>query len=143
MARRVVDPHFHFWSKSEIYNANLDGIYALFPSYLSQEYLGDASGAVVGAVHVEAIVGQKDGGSVADPIAETRVVVRESSKLGFPSRVVVYVNLSKPDAAEVIEKHRQTAGGEMYACHRRSSSRLCKLVAVSGNPLQTSWLVSA
>ncbi len=111
--KRIVDPHFHFWSKDEFYNANLDGIYSLFPTYVASNYLGDSSGVnVVGAVHIEAVVGQKDGGSVVDPVAETRIVRRESEKLGFPVRAVVYVNLARADAADIISRHKEIAGGE-------------------------------
>jgi predicted TIM-barrel fold metal-dependent hydrolase len=114
MSQPIVDPHFHFWSKEEFYNANLDGIYATFPSYLSSEYLADiGSMKVVGAVHVEAVVGQKDGGSVVDPVAETRLVVRESAKVGFPVRIVVYVNLARSDASDVIAQHKQAAGTQL------------------------------
>lgn len=46
-----------------------------------------------------------------DPVAETRVVAREAAKLGFPVRAIAYVNLTRPDAAEVIAQHRSAAGG--------------------------------
>ena len=68
----------------------------------------------VGAVHVEAVVGQKDGGVVIDPIAETHIVVREASKLSFPVRAVAYVNLTRPDAAAVIREHSLAAPGDTY-----------------------------
>ena len=101
-------------SEEELFNDNIKGIYTTIPSYLSSDYSGDISAGsinVVGAVHVEAIVGQKDGGVVLDPIAETRIVVREAGKLGFPIRVVAYVNLARPDAAAVIAQHRVVAPG--------------------------------
>ena len=63
-------------------------------------------------MHVEAIVGQKDGGVVVDPVAETRVVAREAANLPFPVRAVVYVNLTRPNVAEVIAEHRLAAPGE-------------------------------
>ena len=49
---------------------------------------------------------------MVDPVAETRVVAREAANLPFPVRAVVYVNLTRPNVAEVIAEHRLAAPGE-------------------------------
>lgn len=163
MAGSIVDPHFHFWvsgvldqlvnfkssthpmsllrqSEAELFNDNIKGIYETIPTYLASEYAGDATSrgrGLVGAVHVEAVVGQKDGGVVVDPVAETRVVAREAANLPFPVRAVVYVNLTRPNVAEVIAEHRLAAPGERGKRARRGP-RVCTRIpcrrACGGHP---------
>ena len=56
-------------------------------------------------VHVQAALG------IQDPIEETRWLQAFSDRLGVPNGIVAYVDLSAPDARELIEGHARVPGG--------------------------------
>jgi predicted TIM-barrel fold metal-dependent hydrolase len=115
----VCDPHFHFWDHSALPNANLGDITKSIPAYTPSTYTEDAAAAglkIASAVHVEAIVGQSEGGVKLDPLAETRWVVEQlasAAAAGMASpktHLAPYVHLARADAAELIAGHRAAAG---------------------------------
>jgi predicted TIM-barrel fold metal-dependent hydrolase len=82
----------------------------VIPTYLPAHYDEDARSAVgfkfQAAVHVEAIVGQKPGGFVMDPVDETRWI--DSLEYQVPHTIVAYVHLARDDAGTIIEQHRES-----------------------------------
>lgn len=111
----ICDPHFHVWDNvSNPKNLNLgpiaDGPLGV---YLSSTYLAACSALpLYAAVHVETVVGQKEGGFVIDTLEETRFVLRDSAAFG-PTRacgVVGFVHLGREDAVEVLAGHLRAAG---------------------------------
>jgi predicted TIM-barrel fold metal-dependent hydrolase len=117
---RICDPHFHFWDHSVLPNVNLGDIVEKVPAYTPSLYAADMAAAglnVVSAVHVEAIVGQMEGGAKLDPVAETRWVVEHLTahkaavgEAAPNTHLVPYVHLARDDAAELIAQHRAAAG---------------------------------
>jgi predicted TIM-barrel fold metal-dependent hydrolase len=77
-----------------------------------KNYDADCAGVTVPCgVHVEATVGQCEGGAVLDPVAETRMVMQEVS--GRRINLVPFVHLAKSDVAAQIEAHKAVAGDRM------------------------------
>jgi predicted TIM-barrel fold metal-dependent hydrolase len=112
--RPVIDPHFHCWT-SKIPNANLGDITSAIPEYNPTTYSEDARTAkefdVQRLVHVEAIVGQKEGGVVLDTVGETRHVCGLDTA-GRQIHLVVYVNLTH-DVAKTLDEHAAIAGDRL------------------------------
>jgi len=109
----ITDPHFHVWDVATSPNPNLGGITSEFPTWTVSDYRKQAGELnVKGLVHVEAIVGQKQGGFVLDPVAETRAVASQASQLACGQKLVIvpFVHLGRDDAADVIAAHKKAAG---------------------------------
>lgn len=108
---RVVDPHFHLWDLStgnyphfEIPSEGFIGSNApIARSYLWEEFAAEGGGAVdlAGAVHVEAIP--------VDPLGETAYMQAVADRAGLPLGLVARADLTAPDIAEVLDRHRDAA----------------------------------
>lgn len=100
-------------------NPNLGGILDSIPHYKAADFAADAAtlpapARLVAAVHVETIVGQKDGGHKLDEIAETAFVAAQLSALaGVETRIVAYANLARADVATVLDGHAAVAGSQL------------------------------
>lgn len=128
-----VDCHVHWWDTKVYPNPNLvrragtwriithckphhamltwqGDIVATIPSYSASDYRADLSTAtryrVAGAVHVEAVVGQQDGGYELDPLAETEFVCKLATSTEAPPDVVIvpYVHLGRSNCSEMLHK---------------------------------------
>ena len=119
----VCDPHFHMWDLFERPNLNLGStaVHPL-PVYHADDYLRDmetlpAPLRLVAGVHVETIVGQKQGGTVLDTVGETRWVCSQlaetEDRLQFS--VVAYVNLAGDpvERERILQEHVEEAGGRL------------------------------
>ena len=109
---RIVDAHHHLWDPvtngSGIGYTWLRDIGAPKPfgdptpiqrDYLVTEYLAESEHEIAGSVHVQA-----DGG-LPDPVAETQWLDRVADEHGIPSAIVGFVDLTREDANETIERH--------------------------------------
>jgi predicted TIM-barrel fold metal-dependent hydrolase len=127
----IIDPHFHFWDTVSSPNPNLGGIVAVYPQYLGKTYKDDIGKLnFVGAVHVEAIVGQVEGGYVLDTVAATKFEVAQGKDTGLKVGIVPYVHLGREDAAQVIAQHKSVAGDafrgiRMILNYSKTDSGLC------------------
>ncbi|MEE2710514.1 MAG: amidohydrolase family protein [Gemmatimonadota bacterium] len=119
----MCDPHFHMWNLFERPNPNLGSTAGHpLPVYHADDYFRDmetlpAPLRLVAGVHVETIVGQKDGGTVLDTVGETRWVCSQLAETEerVPFSVVAYVNLVG-DLAErerILQEHVEEAGGRL------------------------------
>ena len=72
--------------------------------YWPDDFLGETRFAnVTGMVHVQAAVG------TADPVDETAWLERHAARVGIPSAIVAYVDLSGADARDQLERHAEHA----------------------------------
>lgn len=117
---RVADAHFHFWDNVARPNANLGDITAegAFPRYLAPDFVADwasvaGTATLAAAVHVETIVGQKEGGVVLDPVGETAWLGTQLPEMGVPSVIVAYAHLARPDVKAVLDAHEAAASGRL------------------------------
>ncbi len=112
----IVDCHHHLWDLSANYypwltdrvTARVCGEYsAIRRNYLLTDFRRDAADVnLVQSVHVEAVP------DPADPVRETRWLQRiadDPASDGFPHGIVAFCDLSRLDAADVLEAHRQSA----------------------------------
>jgi len=114
----ICDPHFHVWdNKVNPKNLNLgpiaDGPLGV---YLTKDIkVATASLPYVAGVHVETVVGQKEGGFIIDTVEETRFVRSDIAGFGScaPFGICAYVHLGREDAAKVIAQHL-VAGGARF-----------------------------
>lgn len=105
----VIDGHHHFWELGRFpYRwlapdagpARFGEKDAIRRNYLPQEYLSDMAAIdLVGSVHVQANSG------AADPVDETRWLEDVANQTGWPNAIIAEVDLSAPDAAELIARH--------------------------------------
>jgi hypothetical protein len=101
------------WDAKTTPNPNLGGIadtvLGVYTGATFKTDIGDLP--FKSAVHVEAIVGQVDGGYKLDVVGETKWVM-ENAKMLAPIKVgiVPFVHLGRDDAAETIAAHRALAG---------------------------------
>ena len=115
----LCDPHFHLWNLPERPNPNLgDGALS---GYSPADYEADMAQLppqldLVSHVHVETVVGQKEGGAVVDTVDETRWVHGQLDAAGTrPFGIVAYVHLARPLAQveTVLDRHAEAAGGSL------------------------------
>lgn len=109
----IIDPHFHLWDLEENYYPWLsDGVKpsafgdytAINRTYGIGDYLADARNQnVVKAVHLDV------GFDPMDPAGETRWLQGVADAHGFPQGIVGYADLSRPDVAELLDRHMQFA----------------------------------
>jgi predicted TIM-barrel fold metal-dependent hydrolase len=117
----VCDPHFHLWDIAQRPNPNLGGgDQHPLPTYLAPDYLEDmaqlpAPLEIVSSVHVETIVGQKEGGYVLDTVGETQFVCDQMADTGHPIGIAAYVHLARDtdETAAVLAEHEAAAGGRL------------------------------
>ena len=109
---RVVDAHHHLWAPvsnaSGIGYSWLRDIGAPKPfgdptpiqrDYLIEEFRAETAHDLVGSVHV-----QCDGG-LPDPVAETAWIDAVGETHGMPNAIVAFIDLSRREARETIERH--------------------------------------
>jgi predicted TIM-barrel fold metal-dependent hydrolase len=107
-----VDTHVHFWDLDhpkttyawltpDFVHPILGDIDAIkFPVYGGAEYAADVEGAnVTKAVHIQAALGSED------PVQETIWLQEQAEATGWPSAIVADASLSKPDVAELLDRH--------------------------------------
>jgi predicted TIM-barrel fold metal-dependent hydrolase len=122
---------FQFWDAVSTPNPNLGGIVDVYPQYLGKTYKDDLGKLnFVGAVHVETIVGQVEGGYVLDTVGATKFEVAQGKETGFKVGIVPYIHLGREDAAEVIAQHKAVAGDafrgiRMILNYSKTDSSLC------------------
>ena len=110
---RIVDAHHHLWdpvtNASGIGYAWLRDIGAPKPfgdptpiqrDYLAPEYLAETAHEIAGSVHVQC------DGAIPDPVAETAWLEGVAQRHGVPGAIVGFVDLSDPDAPDVVARHR-------------------------------------
>jgi predicted TIM-barrel fold metal-dependent hydrolase len=116
ITRRLVDGHHHLWNLSDLHYPWLTdqprplpyGDYSsIRKNYLVEDFRRDIGSLnVVKSVHVQAEHDSRR------PVEETRwlqSVANHPGSGGFPRAIVAYVDLSRPDAPNVTEQHRQFA----------------------------------
>ena len=111
----ICDPHFHVWdNKVNPKNLNLGAIAdGPLGVYVARDIISaTATLPYVAGVHVETVVGQKEGGFVVDTVEETRFVLREVENFGptAPFGISAYVHLGRPDARTVLQQHFKACG---------------------------------
>ena len=115
----LCDPHFHLWNLPERTNPNLgDGALS---SYLPADYEADMAMLppeldLVSHIHVETVVGQKEGGPVVDTVDETRWIRGQlAAAQARPYGIVAYVHLARPPAQveETLDRHAEAADGHL------------------------------
>jgi len=117
----VCDPHFHLWDIHERPNPNLGAaVEQNLPVYLASDYLDEMRRLppplkLASSVHVETIVGQREGGYVLDTIGETRWVCGQMGPTDHPTGIVAYVHLARDtdESAAVLQHHQEAAGGRL------------------------------
>ncbi len=111
----VCDPHFHLWDLAERANPNLGDP----PPYKAADYFADMATLPdelkrVAGVHVETVVGQKEGGVVVDTVSETEWVrdQLQPTEAEQPFGIVAYAHLARDTAAaeQTIAAHLDAAG---------------------------------
>jgi len=114
---QVCDPHFHLWDLNQRPNPNLGtAVEESLPAYLAADYLEEmgrlpAPLELSSSIHVETVVGQKEGGFVLDTVGETRWVCEQMEPTGHPFGVVAYVHLTRdPTETESVLKQHEEAG---------------------------------
>jgi predicted TIM-barrel fold metal-dependent hydrolase len=107
---QVIDPHVHLWDPSRVPvpwlerpTVGYSGDNALLPRRFTVRELLDGAGGieVLKVVNIEAIV--------ADPLAETRWLQEQADVDGYPQGIVAMVDLSRPDAGDMLAAHAQSA----------------------------------
>ena len=114
----ICDPHFHVWdNKDNFKNLNLGGIAdGPLGVYLTKDILAATKGLpYVSGVHVETVVGQKEGGFPMDTVAETRFVLKDIAGFGAgaPFGICAFVHLGREDAGKVIGEHLVAGEGKL------------------------------
>ncbi len=109
----VIDAHHHLWDlrrhhypwlQDEVRPTHFGDYAAIRRDYLIDDYLADIAGQNVRkSVHVEA------GFDPADPVAETRWLQAVADEHGYPHAIVARVDLTRDDAAEVLDGHARFA----------------------------------
>ena len=113
---KIVDSHHHLWNIDELYYPWLTdairpvayGDYsAIRKNYLLSDFRCDIGTLdVVKSVHVEA------GHDPRHPVVETRwlqEIADDPRSNGFPHAIVAFVDLSRPDAAKIVDQHQKFA----------------------------------
>ena len=115
----LCDPHFHLWDLAERANPNLGDP----PPYKASDYFADMATLPdelkrVAGVHVETVVGQKEGGVVVDTVSETKWVrdQLQSTEADQPFGIVAYAHLARDTAAAgVSEPQRRPGRGSSFS----------------------------
>jgi predicted TIM-barrel fold metal-dependent hydrolase len=114
---QIVDPHHHLWDLGANYypwltdqiTPRVCGEY----SAIRQNYLVDDFRRDIGTLEVVASVHVQAEHDPRDPVRETRwlqaVADDAARSAGFPQGIVAYADLSRPDAAVVLEAHCRSA----------------------------------
>ena len=111
----LCDPHFHLWDLAERANPNLGDP----PPYRAGDYFADMATLPdglerVAGVHVETVVGQKEGGVLVDTVSETEWVCDQLQPTATeqPFGLVAYVHLARDTTAaeRTLDAHLATAG---------------------------------
>ena len=120
---KICDPHFHMWDLPNVPNPNLGSdVKQNLPTYLATDYEADvatlpADLQLTSRIHVETIVGQKEGEIIVDSLAESRWVYAqlEPSMDQYISHLVAYVHLARDTAAaeRIIEQHADASDGKL------------------------------
>ncbi len=112
----IVDAHHHLWNpisnSPDIGYRWLKAIGAAKPfgdptgiqrDYLLKEFLGEPGSAKLAAsAHLQA------DGAIEDPVAETRFIQDISTRSSFPIAIVGFVDLTRDDAGDTIQRHKQS-----------------------------------
>jgi predicted TIM-barrel fold metal-dependent hydrolase len=113
---RIVDAHHHLWKLSELYYPWLSdqirtvayGDYAAIrKDYVLNDFRRD-----IGALNVVKSVHLQADHDPRDPVAETRWLQQladDPSSNGFPHAIVAFVDLSRADAADILDQHQTYA----------------------------------
>lgn len=72
--------------------------------YLFEEFLAETGMPPRASVHVQA------DGALPDPVAETAFVAAEARRVGQPVAIVGLCDLSRPDAADILDRHMAHPG---------------------------------
>lgn len=120
---QMCDPHFHLWNIHERPNPNLGQMVEdRLPVYLGADYLREmgqlpAPLRLAAGVHVETVVGQKEGGFPLDSLDETEWVCAqlEPTEAVLPFRVVAYDHLAQDPAQSerLLAQHQAVSGGRL------------------------------
>ncbi len=109
----LVDAHMHLWDLGRIrypwltppLPVGITGdVSPIARTYLLDEYLRDAE---EGGVRVPKVVHIEAGANPADALAETRWLQQLAEARGLPQAIVAHAELEKPDAAGLLERHRE------------------------------------
>lgn len=111
-----VDTHVHFWDLKDPnlrYDwlqpnwvhpvlGNIDGLKVL--QYMADQYIAETRFQnVTKCVHVQAAIG------IDDPVEETHWLQEQADRTGFPHGIVAHCDLTSPDAASTLDRHRAYA----------------------------------
>eukprot|EP00117_Sycon_ciliatum_P008808 scpid57607/ scgid11354/ Uncharacterized protein y4mH len=104
----AVDPHHHFWSpkthdwlEKVAESGHPAGPFRSVLNYHVEDYAQDAATFnVTKSVHVQAHF-------TGEPVEETKWLQEISDKSGFPTGIVAYADLTKPDVDSVLAAHCQ------------------------------------
>ena len=78
------------------------------PADLQADYDSVESLDLVGAVHIETVVGQEEGKEVIDAVEESKWLT--DLKWDLPHVAVAYAHLAKPDVEHILQQHRTALG---------------------------------
>ena len=117
----LCDPHFHIWDIHVRPNPNLgEAVAQNLPVYHAADYLNEMeqlppSLKLVSSVHVETVVGQKEGGHVLNTVGETSWVIEQMEPTGHRFGVVSYVHLARDteETSVVLRQHQDAANGKL------------------------------
>jgi predicted TIM-barrel fold metal-dependent hydrolase len=109
---QIVDPHIHLWDLETHHYPWLkspgDSFIGDYRAIARTHRLADFL-AETGSIEVRKVVHIDAGHDPADPVAETRwlqSVAADPSSGGMPNGIVAAVDLSRPDAAALLDAHR-------------------------------------
>jgi predicted TIM-barrel fold metal-dependent hydrolase len=70
--------------------------------YWAEDYIAETRfSTVVKSIHVQAAIG------IEDPVEETRWLEASAERSGHPHGIVAFVDLARPDAAEIVARHAE------------------------------------
>ena len=90
----------------------------MYPQYTPDNYFNDFSCLNLSAfVHVEATVGQCEGGYILDTVKETLYVMEEFKKRGKGKSMGIcpFLHLGRRDAMEILKKHMEIAESHLVS----------------------------
>lgn len=107
----IADAHHHLWDMNDYHVwlhanprvVNFVGDYeSICHDYLAADFIADTAGLpVIASVHVQAEF------DPSNPVGETAWLTRQAEQTGFPTGIIGFADLSRPDVQGLLEAHAQ------------------------------------